>query len=164
MGSLELAIGHLADEVKKAYDQNQKEIPDFINLTQTVIAPTPTANFAIDMGHPPAGKYWEVKCVSVGGADISQNGGLGGATVYLCRGQVPTPPTSVLGGLASLSTVFIRDWNGATSVPWSKQYGRREIIIPQFDHLFFVVNGGTAASAFAANVDVLSYNEFVRTK
>lgn len=152
IGSLHLAIGNLADEVKELR-KRQPFIQDDIVVTQTGICPTPTATFAIDLGHPMAGKWWQIRNITVGGDTILT---AAAGIAWVCV-MVPNPDA----GSANVPTFALRDFT-AGALPQVAFYGTHELVATGDEHLYVVITGGTAGQQYVANACVESFPQFVR--
>ena len=70
----------------------------------------------------------------------------------MVQSQSPTATTP----LAS-----VMDWTKA-ALPQGAFYGTHELIVPQNEHLYILITGGTNAVQYTASVAVENFKEFVR--
>lgn len=112
----------------------------------SVVCPTPTASFALDLGTPSQGTFWEVRKVVVGGVELTTTAA-GSAGLYLSGS--PTPNGAGLNNA--------EDW--AASLPSVGYYGAGALYVRPNEHLFLVVFGGTAGQTYVANAFARIYQE-----
>lgn len=149
LGDIHLAIGTLSEEVKQ-FRKEAREMQDDLDQNGSVIYSTTTGvvNF-IDLGHPSAGKKWQVRAIQVGGADITtQPAGVAWVVVQAIQ------PTN------NPSFVNVVDWSKTITLPWNNFYGRGEFIVHQMEHIYILLLGGANGTMYTASADVESFPEW----
>ncbi len=114
--------------------------------TVSGVCPTPTASFALDLGTPSQGTFWEVRKVVVGGLELTTTAA-GSAGLYLSGS-----PTVNGAGLNNAEDY-------AASLPNVGYYGAGALYVRPNEHLFVVVFGGTAGQTYVANAFARIYQE-----
>lgn len=114
--------------------------------------PNPSATFAIDLGHPSAGKYWCVRSFVIGGDDITtQPAGVGWVVIQSITPTATVPITSV------------RDFTKLT-LPQTAFYGSFEFKVQQNEHMWVVISGGTAGTQYTAAAWIESFPQFIQRR
>ena len=150
--AFEVAVG-LGNQLSASVEQ-QKKLVAKLNATTPImhrpatsaICPTPTASFAMDLGTPSQGTFWEVRKVVVGGIEVT-TAAAGSAGLYLSGS-----PTVNGAGLNN-----VEDY--AASLPNVGYYGAGALYVRPNEHLFVVVFGGTAGQIYVANAFARIYQE-----
>ena len=150
LGPLHVAIGNLSDEVKELR-QRLAFMQDDLLLTGTGTCPNPSATFAIDLGHPMAGKWWQVRQMIVGGSDITTTPAGIGWVVVQAENPSANPPL-----------FNVRDFTSGT-LPQRAFYGTHELVVQQNEHLWVVITAGTAGTQYAVSAMVENFPQFVKS-
>lgn len=149
LGPLHIAIGNLSEEVKelkKRLTQLQVDMP----VSYVGTCPTPSATFAMDLGGPNEGRWWQVRSIVIGGSDITQTPTGVGWVVVMNSAPSANPPLFAT-----------RDWTKA-ALPQVAFYGSHELIVEPQEELWVVITGGTAGVQYTANAMVEAFPQFVR--
>lgn len=153
IGALHLELGNLSKAVKELRDDLALLNDDLdVNGAVTYSTTAGVNQNYIDLGHPSAGKKWNVRSIQIAGTDITSTpAGVGWILVQA------VPPT------ANPSIVTVQDWTKA-ALPQNSFYGRGELVVRQMEHLFVLILGGTNNTLYTASASVQSFPEFVRAK
>lgn len=149
LGPLHLAIGTLTssvDELRKRLETLQVDLA----IAGQATCPTPTATFSIDMGHPPSGKWWQVRNLIVGGSNITQTPSGTAYVVTMGSDPGPNPPLFAC-----------RDFTAGT-FPQKAFYSTHELVLEEQEHLWITILNGTAGTNYAAAGMVEVFPQFIR--
>jgi hypothetical protein len=148
LGDIHLAIGTLSDEVKELR-KDMRDMADDLDLNGSVVYNSTAGvyNF-IDLGHPMAGKKWNVRGMAIGGSDITQTPA--GVAWVLVQAVAPTTNPAI---------TTVADWTKA-ALPQNSFYGKGEITVRQMEHLYVLILGGTNAVEYVASAAVQSFPEW----
>lgn len=150
LGPLHLAIGTLSDEVKDL-KKRFSTIQDDLNPTATLTYSADSSQNFCDLGGPSSGKWWQVRFLIVGGADINSSPtGVAWVIVTSSSMMQANPP---------LFTV--RDFTTA-AFPQRSFYGTHELVVLDDQHLFVFFTGGANGTQYSASAMVESFPQFVR--
>lgn len=150
LGPLHLAIGDLTNSIqdlRRHFTKWEVDQP----ASAAAICPTPTATFALDLGSPPDGRWWEVKSLVIGGNDITVTPTGKGWVVVMAGAPSANPPLFA-----------VKDWT--STLPSPAFYGSHQLIVESQERLWVVITGGTAGVQYVANAMVQSFPQFVRGK
>lgn len=151
LGDIHLALGTLSDEIK-LLRKEAREMQDELDLAGSVVynSAAGVVNY-MDLGHPAAGKKWEVRAMQIMGADITQTpAGVGWLVVQSLQ---PSNNPSV---------VPVVDWTKGT-LPQNAFYGKGEFTVHQMEHLYVLITGGTNAQLYTAAAYIQSFPEWRAT-
>jgi hypothetical protein len=157
LGPLHLAIGTLSDEVKDLKHRMQI-MQDDLNPTGTVTYSTADTNQNyIDLGGPTAGKWWQVRNLIVGGADITDTpNGIAWILVTASSMMQNNPP------LFAVRDYSTARFPTATALPYLNSYGTHELVVLDDQHLFVFLTGGVNATQYCASAMIESFPQFVK--
>lgn len=148
LGNLHLAINTLSDHVKELRE-NLRNMQDDLDLDGQVVynSTAGVVNF-IDLGHPSAGKRWQVRGIQIAGADITQTPA--GTAWIMVQSLAPSNNPSI---------AMVQDWTKG-ALPQNAFYGRGEFIVHQMEHLYVLILGGTNGQQYTASANVESFPEW----
>ncbi len=122
--------------------------PVMYRTSASAPCPSPTASFALDLGSPSLGTFWEVREVAIGGVEVT-TAAAGTAGLYV-SGQ----PAAVGAGLGNAVDY-------ASSLPNVSYYGTGALYVRPNEHLFAVIFAGTAGQTYVANAFARVYQDRV---
>ncbi len=150
--AFEVAVG-LGDQLSQSVEQQKRLIrrldavtPIMHRPATSAVCPTPTAAFAMDLGTPSQGTFWEVRKVVIGGIEVTTTAA-GSAGLYLSGS-----PTVNGAGLNNCEDY-------AASLPNVGYYGTGALYVRANEHLFAVIFGGTAGQIYVANAFCRIYQD-----
>lgn len=152
MAKLSLQIGRLGDDLRESEERRRRELtPQFFKQSNSAICPTPTAAFAIGLGGPTVGHFWEVRGVVVGG--LAWNTAAAGE----CQLYISALASAQVAQLQSLSDLFDSTTSAGGGLPSTAFYSGGQLILQPSDKLVAVVTGGTAGQAYTGCLRALVY-------
>src|ERR1700733_9107709 len=147
LGPLHIAIGNLSDEIRELR-RNLRQIQVDMPVSATGVCPTPTATFALDLGHPNQGKWWQVRNYIVGGTDITQ--APAGTAWLLVMAGAP----SINAPLFAVRDISVGTAGAPFALPYQQNYDAHGIVVEPGEHLWTIITGGTAGVQYSATCTV----------
>ena len=142
---LALSIGSLASRVDRAidaYEAGLRKIPGDYQFAQSGVYPS-SGNLLLDLGTPAQGQFWQVRCLIVGGSDITTTPA--GTAWVVVQGSA----ANTAGQNVNLANV--KDFTSGT-FPQRAFYGTHEVIVLPGEHLYVVVTAGTSTTQYTASM------------
>ena len=153
IGDLDISIRNIHDDVKKL----RKELAPFqssdLYFNNSIVYSTAAGvvNF-IDLGHPAAGSWWQIRNLTIGGTDITQTPA--GVGWVLIQANQPTNNPSL---------IAVSDWTKA-ALPQTAFYGTHELVCDQYAHVYVLITGGTNGQQYVASMFAEVFPEYVRSR
>lgn len=144
---LALQIGSLAARVDRAisaYESSLRKIPGDYQYATTGIYPS-TGNLLLDLDTPAQGQFWQVRCLIVGGSDITTTPA--GTAWVVVQGSAANTAGS------NVNLANVRDFTTET-LPQRSFYGTHEVVVLPGEHLYVVITGGTSGTQYTASAKV----------
>jgi hypothetical protein len=149
---LKKSVEDLAAKYERAWNHLQKATP----VTYRVVA---SANFVtgvplvLNFGSPDSGTFWEINSFSIGGTDVNVTAA-GSFGLYV-SGYVSNGVSPGMGALVTGSNTAA---GGLAAMPYSDQYGGRQILVNESESVYAIVYGGTNGQNYVANIQASVYN------
>lgn len=129
-------------KIEEAYEFGVRELP----IRKATVSPA-TGNFTIGLGGPAYGRMWEVKRITVGGAQYTSTVS---GTALLVVGPSPD-------GAAALTPPLTDVADQAASLPLIAYYGTRQLVVRHPNHLYVVILTPTASTQYAVGGQVSDF-------